>query len=757
MTVYVYSPTFNTSNTSIKYRIELAYEPYNIVGNYTPVNVKVQAWRTTDFDTYGTGTCYCTINGVGYSQAITSSQHITLNSYTTLFSLGLNIPHNADGTKTLDMASYISHERFSSSNQGWSYALPTIPRASSITAFSNFTLGFSDINLAVSTLSYSSTFNLDFTLKVGANVIETWNDIPANGGNQNHVLELSAGLQDTILALMSTVESTTVTITCQTQSGGTNIGSLQSLNATATVSSAIIPTITGFSHSDTVSAVSAQVGLYVKLLSNLHITVTGASAPAHCTISGYRITYKGTTYTTQSIDTGIIQDVSIPISVWAIDSRGRASAVYSSTLTALDYSLPAVPVFTAKRCTVAGVLDDLGDYMSIAINGTVSSLVNSTQRNTASFVVSSRVKGTGSFVDKITQSGTVPNTVFGSGSSPLSGYPITTAYEFKIVFSDFFNSTTTIVDVATGKVLMSWTETRVGIGKVPTQGVLDVLGDAYIEGDSYVNGIRLNSANTGLTGDNSIAFWQSVKQGIYWIGSAVITGQPSTYGMLDVKRSGTEGVALWYQQGADKVWRKWFNSGVQSGWVEVITGEYSQSGNRWGVLPIVQQADGLMEIGKYIDFHETEGDTGDYSTRFESTGRYQYLTSVNGTGLMVTRIKQIHVQRTANAGAGTQVITVPFYSKYVRCTTFLSGTANKWYHSDGVYDEVGNQMAMMEYGDGTNGQTYQYNTFVAMHSGGAYNFAAITGITNTSITLTWSQVGTIGAGTINMLFECYGQ
>ena len=41
---------------------------------------------------------------------------------------------------------------------------------------------------------------------------------------------------------------------------------------------------------------------------------------------------------------------------------------------------------------------------------------------------------------------------------------------------------------------------------------------------------------------------------------------------------------------------------------------FSVSGKRWGVIPFVG-GDGVMEVGKYIDFHETSGDTTDYAGR----------------------------------------------------------------------------------------------------------------------------------------------
>lgn len=56
------------------------------------------------------------------------------------------------------------------------------------------------------------------------------------------------------------------------------------------------------------------------------------------------------------------------------------------------------------------------------------------------------------------------------------------------------------------------------------------------------------------------------------------------------------------------------------------------SGNRWGVWPEVNSG-GVMEIGKYIDFHETDADTSDYSARITSTGGTLYTSGamdVNG-------------------------------------------------------------------------------------------------------------------------------
>ena len=52
----------------------------------------------------------------------------------------------------------------------------------------------------------------------------------------------------------------------------------------------------------------------------------------------------------------------------------------------------------------------------------------------------------------------------------------------------------------------------------------------------------------------------------------------------------------------------------------------SSSGNRWNVVPIVSTG-GTMEIGRYIDFHNTAGDTSDYTYRLDNSSNGVLQTS----------------------------------------------------------------------------------------------------------------------------------
>ena len=51
--------------------------------------------------------------------------------------------------------------------------------------------------------------------------------------------------------------------------------------------------------------------------------------------------------------------------------------------------------------------------------------------------------------------------------------------------------------------------------------------------------------------------------------------------------------------------------------------QITTEGNRWGVIPYVH-TNGVMEVGKYIDFHESNDDTSNYSVRLLASGGELY-------------------------------------------------------------------------------------------------------------------------------------
>lgn len=133
------SGNLSTSNDRVKYNITVTESNVNVQNNTSQITVSVKFWRTnTGYETYGTGTVYCTIDGVQYSAAVTPSQKIT-NSGIVLFNKTLTINHNSDGSKTVNVKARITlGSVLSSDYQGFNVTLTKINRTPS--AVSSFTI-----------------------------------------------------------------------------------------------------------------------------------------------------------------------------------------------------------------------------------------------------------------------------------------------------------------------------------------------------------------------------------------------------------------------------------------------------------------------------------------------------------------------------------------------------------------------------------------------------------------------------------------
>ena len=185
------SGNMSTSNQYVKYTISINQNSQNVSNNYSNVTVTVRFFRTNSgYTTYGSGTCYCKINGTTYSSTGSPSQKIT-NSGINLFSKTLDIYHNNDGTKTLTCSAWISMDTpLSSSEQSYSQALSTIPRASKPTlSASSVTMGNSltvYTNRASSSFTHSLYYQIGsgswYTIGTGIGTSKSWT-VPINLAN----------------------------------------------------------------------------------------------------------------------------------------------------------------------------------------------------------------------------------------------------------------------------------------------------------------------------------------------------------------------------------------------------------------------------------------------------------------------------------------------------------------------------------------------------------------------------------------------
>ena len=158
----------------------------------------------------------------------------------------------------------------------------SVPTASS----SNVNLG-SNITIYTNRLSSEATHTLTYSFSAQSGTIAT-----NVGASVNWTPPLS------LATAIPNSTSGVCVITCYTYYGGTLTGS-SSCVITLTVPSTVTPSLS-FTFSEAVSGIYAQFGTYVRTRSKLMVSIT-ASGASGSTISAYRTTVNGTTYTTTPV------------------------------------------------------------------------------------------------------------------------------------------------------------------------------------------------------------------------------------------------------------------------------------------------------------------------------------------------------------------------------------------------------------------------------------------------------------------------
>ena len=473
-----------------------------------------------------------TINGTTYDFTFTAS--LSGNQTKTIYTKTVNVTHDADGTKDLSMSCSlavnvtIGGAYQSNWTASGSEALTTIPRASTLSEISNFTLGNAiSVTIAKKNTAYYDTL----VLKIGSTTIKTIAGI-ANGTTS--VSLTATELSNVYKALPSATKGTmTFTLTTKTSSSGSTVGSA-SRTATATIPSSVKPTISGVALTEDVGGLAAQFGAYIQGKSKVK-GVISASAGSGSTISTYKTVINGTTYSESdnTFYTGVLKTSgSNSFTVTVTDKRGR-TASYTGTFNVTAYTVPVASTLTVKRCTYDGTTyteDDDGTYAKVTVKASIASLGN---KNTKTFALGYRVAGsTGEYTNvAVSQSAySLAQTVY------VSGMSVDDAYEFRLTATDFFVTETKYATLSTSYTLINFNAdgTGMAIGGVSTMSnALEVkTPQMTLARLSYMGGIKSDNTEKNIyfqstddaefphncklyggngTSDTSIGMWDSAR------------------------------------------------------------------------------------------------------------------------------------------------------------------------------------------------------------------------------------------------------
>lgn len=388
------------------------------------------------------------INGTTLYSTSTDSR-IQLYNGTVIASGTLKISHNSDGTKSFSLSCQGSVYTYAVSvTASGTHTLNTIPRASTISATSTNMGTASTITISRASSAFTHTLTYAFGNATGTIATKT----TSTSVSWTPALTLANQIPNAV--------SGTCTITCNTYSGNTKIGT-KTCTLKLTVPSSVKPTLTSLSATRVDGTVPAAWAIYVQSKSKVTLTINGAAGSCGSTISSYSISGGGFSSTASSFTTGFLTTSgTITFTAKVTDSRGRTSDAKTVSISVVAYSAPTFASYLSQRANSDGSLNDDGTYIRCLVSYSYSSCSSKNTVTRATYYKKSSAT-----------TWTNANASFSSGSAfTFGGGAITTesSYDVKYTITDAFSTITIYDTVSTAAVLMDFKGGGKGIaiGKV---------------------------------------------------------------------------------------------------------------------------------------------------------------------------------------------------------------------------------------------------------------------------------------------------
>lgn len=349
----------------------------------------------------------------------------------------------------------------SSCSTGWT-TCTTIARASSISGLSGNQLN-SGVSVTIDRKSSSFTHKVEYKF-----VNSGWTTVSSNTATSCSFTPP--------LALASQIPSATsgaLTVRVTTYNGSTQIGSSVTKSINLSVPSTVVPSISGLTATRIDNGVPSSWGIYVKGISQVKITASGASGSYGSTISGYSISGPGLYTNSSSGTSGQLSSTGTQTYTCTVtDSRGR-KASKSVSITVVDYSYPSISM-SVERCQSDGTKDASGTYLRVVINYEIASVL-----------------GKNSIASKSCSCNGVSNSSFASGTAFVlaANCSIGSHYVVNASIRDALGRTASAsAEVSTAYRVLNVNKNKdgVAIGKFSEKSAFEVNMDSYFYGDIQI-------------------------------------------------------------------------------------------------------------------------------------------------------------------------------------------------------------------------------------------------------------------------------
>ena len=461
---------------AVSLSVSITQNSQNIANNTSNVTVAATiSWTYGSWNAYKQCHGSITIDGVVHEFADKigfNTGHTTTGSQVVMTKT-IDVPHNSDGTKTLNCSAvfYVYLNTTNSTSGSASKELTTIARASqpSLVTWPNTTQNVGD-------------FGATFSIHMNRNSSEFTHTVRYEYGSRTGTIATEVGTGTTWAVpreFMNDIPNATSgsgRIYVDTYNGSALVGTKYT-GFTATVPASVRPSCT--LALDDITGVDDIYGSPVKGLSKIKVTVNTTQAYSS-PIDYYSISVDGETFWAATGTTGVLKKSGdVPVTVMVRDKRGRIGSA-SYTMNVQNYTAPAIGMLTVRRCNSDGTENAQGEYCQLAFNATVTSL---NSKNTAVYTCGYKKSSASSWTNASLTA--LNNNYAPSNATYIFKADSNVSYDVKVTVTDRHGTATRSTSVSTAFTILNLHQdgTGLGVGKVSEKsGTLEIALDAEFTG-----------------------------------------------------------------------------------------------------------------------------------------------------------------------------------------------------------------------------------------------------------------------------------